>query len=139
MIYYLIQAYKKDVDETHKGHLYPSYVTSYKMQKGGDNFGLQSGIYDALKFLSDDTANEWKEIAVNAYPDREFEVVPLDGRILGRVQPRFVVEDGYVGVYGHAHSDQKKIENGVQAHQSRYQPKTFEEISAIVDEMMRKN
>lgn len=128
MVYYLIQAYKKEVDETYKGHLYPSYVTSYYMEKGGRGFGLQSGLPDALKFLDEKTAEEWKEIADNAYPDREFEIVPLDGRILGRVNPRFVVTNGFVGSYGHSHGNTTKIAHVCEIHQVQYKPKTLDEI-----------
>ena len=92
MVYYLVQAYKKEVDEQYLRHLYPSYLTSYNMKKGGDAFGLQSGLPDALKFVNEETAEEWKTIAEKIYPDRTFEVVPLDGRILGKVVPRFIVE-----------------------------------------------
>ena len=92
MVYYLIQAYKKEVDETYQGHLYPSYLTSYYMEKGGQGFGLQSGLPDALKFVNKKTAEEWKVIAEKTYPDRTFDVVPLDSRILGKVVPRFVLE-----------------------------------------------
>lgn len=92
MIYYLVQAYKKEVDEVYQRHLYPSYLTSYNMKKGGDAFGLQSGLPDALKFVDEKTAEEWKLLAEKTYPDRTFEVVPVDSRILGKVVPRFVLE-----------------------------------------------
>ena len=92
MVYYLVQAYKKEVDEQYQRHLYPSYLTSYNMKKGGDAFGLQSGLPDALKFVNEETAKEWKVIAEKIYPDRIFDVVPLDSRILGKVIPRFVLE-----------------------------------------------
>ena len=92
MIYYLVQAYKKEVDEMYQRHLYPSYLTSYHMKKGGDAFGLQSGLSDALKFVNEKTAEEWKSLAERTYTDRVFDVVPIDSRILGKVTPRFVVQ-----------------------------------------------
>ena len=39
MVYFLIQAYKKEVDKQYQRHLYPSYLTAYYMEKGGKGFG----------------------------------------------------------------------------------------------------
>ena len=111
MIYYLVQAYKKEVDAQYQRHLYPSYLTSYHMNKGGDGFGLQSGMADALKFLDEKTAEEWKGIAERTYDDREFEVVPFDSRIFGRVNPRFMVADNSVGSYGQSHGHPTKYDD----------------------------
>ena len=91
MVYYLIQAYKKEIDTEYQRHLYPSYLTSYKMEKGGKDFGLQSGFPDALKFLDENTALEWKAIAESAYPNRIFDIVPFDARIFGKVVPKYVL------------------------------------------------
>lgn len=129
MVYYLIQAYKKEIDDTYKGHLYPSYVTSYYMEKGGRGFGLQSGFPDALKFLDEKTAEEWKEIAEMTYADREFEIVPFDGRIFGRVQPRYVVTEGAFGVYGHSHGNPPKC-NDVPISEAEYKPHNVDEFKA---------
>lgn len=129
MVYYLIQAYKKEVDNVYQGHLYPSYVTSYYMEKGGKGFGLQSGLPDALKFLDEKTAEEWKEYAEKAYHDREFEVVPLDGRILGRVNPRYVVTEGAFGVYGHSHGNSPKV-NDAHISEVAYSPKNDYDFKA---------
>lgn len=136
MVYYLIQAYKKEVDDTYKGHLYPSYVTSYYMEKGGRGFGLQSGMPDALKFLDEKTAEEWKAIAENAYPDREFDVVPLDGRILGKVQPRYVVTDGAFGVYGYSHGNPPKCD-AANVERVNHEPKTIDEIKATAERIRK--
>jgi hypothetical protein len=129
MVYYLVQAYKKEIDIQYQRHLYPSYLTSYHMKKGGDSFGLQSGMTDALKFLDEKTAEEWKEIAERTYDDREFEVVPFDGRIFGRVEPRFVVTDNFIGIYGYSHGNPPKCDN-VPISQAEYKPHNVDEFKA---------
>lgn len=92
MILYVVQAYRKEEDKEYKRHLYPSYLTSYDMTKGGKNFGLQSGLHDAVKFESEETAEEWKNYAETKFLDRLWEVVPIDTRILGKVEPPYVVK-----------------------------------------------
>lgn len=136
MIYYLVQAYKKEVDNQYQRHLYPSYLTSYKMNKGGDGFGLQSGMADALKFLDEKVAEEWKEIAERTYPDREFDVVPFDGRVFGRVEPRFVVTDNFVGLYGHRHESPAKYDEMIMS-EVECKPKTIYDIEARAAEIRK--
>ncbi len=92
MILYVVQAYHKEEDEKYNRHLYPSYLTSYDMTKGGKNFGLQSGLHDAVKFESAETAKEWKDYAETKFLDRLWEVVPIDTRLLGKVEPLYVVK-----------------------------------------------
>lgn len=92
MILYVVQAYHAVEDKKYKRHLYPSYLTSYDMTKGGENFGLQSGLHDAVKFESVETAEEWKDYAKTQFLDRLWEVVPIDTRLLGKVKPLYVVE-----------------------------------------------
>ena len=92
MIYYLIQAYHKEVDKQYHRHLYPTYLTSYKMQLGGDSFGLQSGLHDALKFTSEETAKIWLEKGKNTFKGRDWELVPVDSRIFGRAKLEYVIE-----------------------------------------------
>ena len=136
MNYYLVQAYKKEVDEQYQRHLYPSYLTSYKMNKGGDGFGLQSGMADALKFLDEKTAEEWKEIAEKTYPDREFDVVPFDGRIFGRVEPRFVVADNFFGIYGYSHGNPPKCDD-VPVSEAEYKPHNVDAFKARAAEIRK--
>ena len=81
--YYLIQAYKR--------HLYPSYLTSYDLKKGGENFGLQSGLHDALKFESESKAKEWTDYASQIFKEREWEIVPVDERLFGKVTPLYIL------------------------------------------------
>jgi hypothetical protein len=99
------------------------------MEKGGQGFGLQSGLPDALKFLDEKTAEEWKKIAEDTYPDREFEIVPFDGRIFGRVEPRFVVADNFIGIYGHRHANPAKCEDAP-INETEYKPHRTDEFKA---------
>ena len=92
MQYYLIQAYNKQEDKNYHTHKYPSYLTSYDMKMGGENFGLQSGLYDALKFISLEEAIRWKEYGEKTFVSKEFDIVPIDSRILGRVNPQYVIK-----------------------------------------------
>lgn len=92
MIYYLVQGYSKKVDDKFHSHLYPSYLTSYDLKLGGNKFGLQSGFTDALKFINETTANQWKLKAEEIFGKiKEFEIVPIDSRIFGRVDLRYVL------------------------------------------------
>lgn len=89
MIYFLVQAYRKKIDEEHNSHLYPSYLTSYDMC---NQFGLQTGTYDALKFISEETAKVFMEKAINIFGEtREFEIVPFDERIFGRAKQKYII------------------------------------------------
>lgn len=88
-VYFLIQAYRKEVDEEYQRHLYPSYLTDFHMN--GKQLMLQSGQADALKFEDESDAKVWKKKAEEMYQDREFEVVPFDTRIFGKVTPRWIV------------------------------------------------
>lgn len=91
-ILYVIQAYHNKEDETYKQHLYPSYLTSYDLKKGGKNFGLQTGLHDALKFENMETAEEWKCYGEKTFLDRNWEIVPIDVRLLGKVKPMYIVK-----------------------------------------------
>lgn len=95
-IYYMVQAYHREVDVEYSRHLYPAYLTSYDKVKGGKNFGLQSGLRDALKFTSEETAMEWQQYAAEVFKDRAWEVVPVDSRLLGKVKPIYVIEEEVV-------------------------------------------
>lgn len=53
-----MQAYKVTEDSQYHTDVYPAYLTSYNMTLGGKKFGLQSGIYDAIKFTSEEKAKE---------------------------------------------------------------------------------
>jgi hypothetical protein len=90
MIYYLIQAYHKEIDVQYDRHLHPCYLTCFEMDS--EKLMLQSGQYDALKFTNENTARTWLTMAEEQFPSREFEIVPFDSRIFGRVQPKYVVE-----------------------------------------------
>jgi hypothetical protein len=93
MIYYLIQAYSKQVDEKYSTHLYASYLTSYNLKIGGDSFGLQSGLHDALKFTDEVTANLWKLKGEEVYgKTKEFEIVPFDSRVFGRAKVQYLIK-----------------------------------------------
>jgi len=93
MLYYLIQSYSIEVDEKYKKHLYPSYLTSYDMKLGGKNFGLQSGLHDALKFTSIEDANLFMNKGIEIFgKSHEFEIVPIDARTLGRAEPKYVLK-----------------------------------------------
>lgn len=93
MIYYLIQSYKKDVDEEYKRHLYPCYLTSYDMKIGGKGFGLQSGTHDALKFTNQDLLKPYLKKAEEIFGNtHEFDVVPFDKRVFGRAKIFYVIE-----------------------------------------------
>lgn len=89
--YYLIQAYHIKEDKEYKRHLYPSYLTSYDLKKGGENFGLQSGLHDALKFESESKAKEWTDYASQIFKEREWEIVPVDERLFGKVTPLYIL------------------------------------------------
>lgn len=91
-IYYLIQAYKTKEDPKYNTHIYPSYLTSYDLTLGGDGFGLQTGFHDALKFEKMETAKEWLDYAATKFPDRSWDIVPMDSRLLGRKEPLYIVE-----------------------------------------------
>lgn len=90
-IYYLVQAYKTKEDPKYNSHLYPSYLTSYNITLGGDGFGLQTGFHDALKFEKMETAKEWLDYAATKFPERSWDIVPMDSRLLGRVEPLYIV------------------------------------------------
>ena len=93
MIYYVVQGYSKQVDEKFKTHLYPSYLTSYDLKLGGNGFGLQSGLCDALKFTDEQTASKWREKGEKVFGEnKELEIIPIDSRIFGRSSLRFVVD-----------------------------------------------
>ena len=92
-VYYVVQAYKIKEDEKYKTHIYPNYLTSYNMTLGGNNFGLQSGLYDALKFEAEEDAKKWANYAASVFSERTWEIVPVDSRILGKVAPMYVVEN----------------------------------------------
>lgn len=93
MNYYLINAYSKEVDEKYQTHLHPTYLTCYKMD--GKQLGLQSGLYDALKFLSLEHAKKWMKRAEKMFPMKEFGIVPFPDRVFGRVTPKFVIADEF--------------------------------------------
>lgn len=90
-MYYLVQAYKDKEDVKYKSHIYPSYLTSYNMTLGGKNFGLQSGLHDALKFTTEKAAQEWCNYAKSIFENRTWEIVPADSRLFGRLKPSYVV------------------------------------------------
>ena len=90
-IYYLVQAYKTKEDPRYNSHLYPSYLTSYNLTLGGDGFGLQTGFHDALKFEKMEIAQEWLDYAATEFPERSWDIVPMDARLLGKVKPMYVV------------------------------------------------
>lgn len=92
-LYYVVQAYKIKEDEKYKTHIYPNYLTSYNMTLGGSNFGLQSGLYDALKFEAEEDAKKWTNYAASVFSARAWEIVPIDTRILGKKTPMYVVSD----------------------------------------------
>lgn len=94
-IYYLVQAYKTKEDSKYKTHLYPNYLTSYSynMQLGGANFGLQSGLYDAIKFESKSKAKEWMEYAKHIFKERTWEIVPVDERMFGKEKPAYILSE----------------------------------------------
>ena len=92
MIYYLVQGFSKEEDEKWKTHLYPCYLTSYKLTLGGEGFGLQSGFHDALKFTSLELAEKWKAKGEEVFGKcKEFAIVPMDSRLLGRAELKYIV------------------------------------------------
>jgi hypothetical protein len=93
MVYYLILAYNKEVDNERQTHLHPTYLTCFKMD--GKQLMLQTGLYDALKFVNADTAKEWVALAEPVFPQKEFQVVMFPKDVFGRVTPRFVVNDEF--------------------------------------------
>ena len=90
MFYYLINAYNKEVDNERQTHLYPTYLTCFKMD--GKQLMLQTGIYDALKFVNIDDAKAWVKLAEPVFPQKEFQIVPFPKEVFGRVTPRWVVD-----------------------------------------------
>ena len=90
-VYYLVQAYNIKEDPRNSYHLYPSYLTSYNMVLGGRNFGLQSNLYDALKFTEEEIAQKWYDYAKSKFEDRVWEIVPIDSRLFGRQKPCYVI------------------------------------------------
>jgi len=93
MVYFLVQSYRKDVDEKYNSHLYPSYLTSYNLKLGGDQFGLQSGLHDALKFISEKDAQIFMEKGIQVFgKTHEFEIIPFDARVFGRAKVAYVIE-----------------------------------------------
>lgn len=93
MILYVVQAYSKKIDEQYKTHLHPSYLTSYNMKLGGNKFGLQTGLYDALKFETEETAELWKQKGEHIFGDiKEFDIVPIDSRLLGRFKIKYIIK-----------------------------------------------
>ena len=88
--YYLVQAYKVTEDSQYHTDVYPAYLTSYDMTLGGNNFGLQSGIYDAIKFTSEEKAKEWLNYAASVFSGRTWEIVPVDARIFGKKTPNYI-------------------------------------------------
>lgn len=92
-VYYVVQAYEIKEDEKYKTHIYPNYLTSYDLKMGGNNFGLQSGLYDALKFEAEADAKKWENYAASVFSERTWEIVPVDSRILGKVTPMYIVEN----------------------------------------------
>ncbi len=93
MVYYLVHAYNKEVDEKHQTHLHPTYLTSYKMD--GKQLGLQSGLYDALKFKTSEQAEVWRKKAEEIFPMKECRIVAIPSEVFGRVTPRFVVDGDF--------------------------------------------
>lgn len=89
--YFVVQAYKNKVDENYRSHLLPSYLTSYNKTLGGNGFGLQSGLPDALKFKSKKDAVKWKEFAQERFLDRNWEIVEIDERLLGKLEVKYVI------------------------------------------------
>ena len=89
--YFVVQAYKNEVDEKYHCHLLPNYLTSYNMELGGSSFGLQSGLHDALKFTSEETAIKWKNYAKDKFLNRSWEIVEIDERLLGKYKPLYVL------------------------------------------------
>lgn len=92
-IYYLVQAYKTKEDSKYKTHLHPNYLTSYNMRLGGANFGLQSGLYDAIKFETESKAKEWMEYAKHVFKERTWEIVPVDERMFGKEKPVYILSE----------------------------------------------
>ena len=87
--YYLIQSYRKEVDEEYQRHLYPSYMACFKMD--GIELLLQSGFNDALKFTSAEVAESWLKRAKTTFQNHELQIVPFDSRVFGRVKHKYVV------------------------------------------------
>lgn len=98
MIYFLILCYKKEECDITKGHIYPGYLTCYGKMTGQvgilgeDSFGVQSGFRDALKFKNYSDIEPFLERAEKVFGSKyEFETVEFDSRMLGRVEPLYVV------------------------------------------------
>lgn len=90
--YYLIQSYKTEKNDKYYGDIYPSYLTSYDLILGGKNFGLQTNMYDAVKFSSKDKAKIWLKYAVEHYPNRTWDIIPVDERLFGKNKPLYIIE-----------------------------------------------
>lgn len=90
--YYLIQSYKTEKDDKYYGDIYPSYLTSYDLTLGGKNFGLQTNMYDAVKFSSKDKAKIWLKYAVEHFPNRTWDIIPVDERLFGKNKPLYIIE-----------------------------------------------
>lgn len=96
MIYYLVLAYRKEKDLEYKRDLHPSYLTSYNLKLGGSQFGLQSGIFDALKFETIECANVFKEYAVERFGDKyDFDVAPYTDEMFGKYKINYIVPFDY--------------------------------------------
>jgi len=87
---YLIVAYSKEKNNTTSSHIYPCYFTCYN----GNQYGLQSGIYDALKFQFEGRAKEELIIANKKFGDKyEFTVINVNNLMLGKYEYKYVIEE----------------------------------------------
>ena len=91
MVYYIIQAFKKKIDEKYKKHLYPSFICSYNIEISGKGFGIQGNINDALKCVDKKDILPFINKAIDIFGDiYEFEVIIIDRRFFGRDKHKFV-------------------------------------------------
>lgn len=87
--YILILGYKKTQDESTMSHKYPTYFTCYN----GSEYGLQSGMHDALKFEDGEKAYEYLEVANEKFGNLyEFEAVIVNSLILGKYDYKYVIK-----------------------------------------------
>ena len=91
---YLIQAYHTERDYDYNRDILPSYLTSYSLTLGGDSFGLQSGLSDALKFKNIKTAQKWMKVGIEKFGEiRYFTIIRVDRALFGRRELDYLVAD----------------------------------------------
>lgn len=95
MIYYFVLGYRKEIDKQYKRHLHPCYLTSYDLKLGGSGFGLQSGIYDALKFETYECAKYFMDYAIKKFDNYEFEIAPFSSDIFGKYRIDYIIPFDY--------------------------------------------